>query len=197
MQSFGNTIRALRKNKMLSLAEVAKAIEVDLAVLSKAERDKRKLTKAQVIKLANYFNTDANELLSLWLSDKLIYEIGADENAIRAMHLAEERIAYLALNKVDRKKVIKDIQQILANYKAVSKAWIFGSFARKDDDYQSDIDILIDVPKDRAFTLFDIAEIKELIQQKVQRKTDVVMLSAIKQSVNERIHADLQLIYEA
>lgn len=75
--------------------------------------------------------------------------------------------------------------------------WIFGSYSRGDANGSSDIDILIDVPENLEFTLFDIAEIKERIQNSVKRTVDVVMLSAIRPQVKKRIENDLKLIYEA
>lgn len=74
---------------------------------------------------------------------------------------------------------------------------IFGSYSRGDANGSSDIDILIDVPENLEFTLFDIAEIKERIQNSVKRTVDVVMLSAIRPQVKKRIENDLKLIYEA
>ena len=79
----------------------------------------------------------------------------------------------------------------------VRRAWLFGSFARGDETSGSDIDILIDVPKEASFTLFDLAGIRERIKKQAGRKVDIVMERALRPSVKERIKQDMELIYEA
>ena len=79
---------------------------------------------------------------------------------------------------------------------AIERAWLFGSYARQDDTAESDIDVLIDVPEENTFTLFDIAEVQEKLRQLTNRRIDVVMLRALRPQVKERIQQDLKLIYE-
>ncbi len=98
--------------------------------------------------------------------------------------------------KTDREGLIGKIKLVLERFDSVKRAWIFGSFSRADDNASSDIDILIDVPDKEEFTLFDIAEIQNQIQQSIHRKVDVVMKSAIYPHVKKRIESDLKLIYE-
>ncbi len=88
------------------------------------------------------------------------------------------------------------ITNVLKEFPAVKKAWLFGSYARGEDTPESDIDLLIDVPLEKEFTLFDITEIQEKIRRAVNRKVDAVMLRALTSRVLERVHNDLILIYE-
>lgn len=49
--------------------------------------------RAQVIQLAEYFKIDKNELLTLWLADKVLDAIeGEDELKRKAIEIAQERI---------------------------------------------------------------------------------------------------------
>lgn len=51
------------------------------------------LNRAQVIQLAEYFKIDKNELLTLWLADKVLDAIeGEDELKRKAIEVAQERI---------------------------------------------------------------------------------------------------------
>ena len=179
MQSLGEKIRALRENKKIPLRTVAAYLDIDQAILSKIERGLRKATREQVVKLADFFNIAENELLVLWLADRLVYELTNEELALQALKIAEEKVAYQTSVQLDKRKISAIIRQVLSGFKSVKKAWIFGSFARDTEGPSSDIDILIDVPPDEEFTLFDIAEIQESIQNKVRKKVDVVMVSAI------------------
>ena len=197
METLGSIIKTLRSNKKLTLFTVAKYLGIDQAILSKIERGQRKATRGQLLKLAEYYHVDLNELLLAWLSDKLVYELVNEEVALSALQLAEEKIAYQLTSKTNRKDVINNIRQVFLKFPAVQKAWLFGSFARDENTTRSDIDILIDVPEYKEFTLFDLAEIKEDLQFQANRNADIVMLSAIKPQVKKRINNDLILLYEA
>lgn len=49
--------------------------------------------RTQVIQLAEYFKIDKNELLTLWLADKVLDAIeGEDELKRKAIEVAQERI---------------------------------------------------------------------------------------------------------
>ncbi len=95
MQNIGELIRKLREKEGYPLRKVAAFLDIDQAVLSKIERGQRKLSKEQVIKLADFFNYSEKEMLITYLSDQIIYEIGEDKYAKEALKVAEERIEYL------------------------------------------------------------------------------------------------------
>lgn len=81
------------------LRQVAAGIEIDQALLSKIERGERLPTKAQVMRLAQFYKIDLNEILITFLSDKLVYEVRNEEVALRAIQVAEKKIGYLKKNK--------------------------------------------------------------------------------------------------
>ena len=99
MDSLGDTIRKLREEKQLPLRTVAAFLDIDQAILSKIERGHRKPTREQVVKLAEYFKVKENDLLVAWLSDKLVYEVEDEEVALKALQVAEERIAFIISKK--------------------------------------------------------------------------------------------------
>ncbi len=171
-------------------------LDVDQAILSKIERGKRKATKQQVVKLAKYFEEDEKEMLIVYLSDRILYEVQEEDYAKEALKVVEERIEYMAFKTLDRDKIIKQIKSRLKQFSKVSSAWIFGSFARGENDYKSDIDIMIQVMDDSTFSLFDLAEIQYQLERKIPYKIDVVMKGGIKPQIMDRIKPDLKLIYE-
>lgn len=197
MESLGEIIKNLRVEKGLPLRTVAAFLDIDQAILSRIERGQRNATRAQIVKLAEYFKIKESDLLVSWLSDKLLREVEKEEIALKALQVAEEKLSYNLYKKVDRRELVIKIKEVIKCFSSIKQAWIFGSFSRSDDNPMSDIDILIDVPSKIEFTLFDIAEIQEKIQQSINRKVDVVMLSAIRPQVKERIKKDMKLIYEA
>ena len=99
MDSFGQKIRSLRESQELLLRQVAAAIEIDQALLSKIERGERLATKNQVIALAYFFDINDRELLILWLGEKIAYGIKDEDIANDALKAAEVAIQYLKFPK--------------------------------------------------------------------------------------------------
>lgn len=71
---------------------------------------------------------------------------------------------------------------------------LFGSFARGENSKNSDIDLLIDFNVGKS--LFDLAEIKIYLQDKLGKKVDLTMKNKIKKSLEPYIKKDLIDIYE-
>ena len=69
---FGNKIRELRDEQKLLQRQLAAALEIDTPMFSKIERGDRRAKREQVVKLAELLHQDENEMLKLWLADKLI-----------------------------------------------------------------------------------------------------------------------------
>jgi len=99
MQTIGKQIRTLRNESGLPLRKVAASLDIDQSILSKIERGERKATKEQIIQIAQIFNTDKNELLINYFSDKVIYELINEEIAFDVLKVAEKKIKYLNQNK--------------------------------------------------------------------------------------------------
>lgn len=93
-KNIGDKLRKLREENELPLRKVAALIDIDVAILSKMERGERKLTKEVVQNLAKLYKYNTEELMVLYLSEKVVYEIGKEELAIEALHVAEEQIKY-------------------------------------------------------------------------------------------------------
>ncbi len=99
MASFGQTIKTLREQKGLLQREVASRLLIDVPMLSKIERGERSAKREQVIILAALFKQSVDELLSLWLADK-VYDVVKDEEvALKAIQVAEEQVKYQFKNK--------------------------------------------------------------------------------------------------
>jgi len=196
MQNIGELIRTLREKKGYPLRKVAAFLDIDQAVLSKIERGQRKLSREQVIKLADFFNYNEKEMLITFLSDRIMYEISDEDYAKEALKVAEEKIEYFSRIKLSRSEIIKKIKNYFIHEKKIVKAWLFGSFARGDDDYKSDIDVMIQVSDDSGFSLLDLADVQYQLEKNIPYKIDVVMRGGIKSNIMDRIKPDLKLIYE-
>lgn len=94
MAIFGNKIRELREAKNLKLRELAASLDIDSATLSKIERGVRNASKNQVFLLSEALNYNLSELKSLWLANKIYEIIGEEEEALKAIQVAEKEIKY-------------------------------------------------------------------------------------------------------
>ena len=194
MDSLSHTIRKLREDKELPLRTVSAYLNIDQAILSKIERGQRRPTREQVVKLAAYYKVKESDLLVAWLSDKLVYEVEDEEIALKALQVAEEKVAYISFKKTDRKVLMKELTKGLKNFSAIEKAWVYGSFSRQDDGPKSDIDIALKA--DEKFSYFDLAEVQFQLEKKVKRKVDLGFIDSFKPYIFEHVKPDLKLIYE-
>ena len=76
---FGNRIRELRDKQGVLQRQLAALLEIDTPMFSKIERGDRRAKREHVIKLAEYLHQDVKEMLTLWLVDKVLDAVGAEE----------------------------------------------------------------------------------------------------------------------
>jgi Fic family protein/DNA-binding XRE family transcriptional regulator len=94
-------LKNARELKGLKTRELAQQLQIDQALISKFENGTRKPTKEQVVKLSQLLDIDYETLMIAWLKEKILYEIGDDDLAMKAMNLVrEERAIY---NKISPK----------------------------------------------------------------------------------------------
>jgi transcriptional regulator with XRE-family HTH domain len=90
---FGKKIRELRDENGVLQRQLAALLEIDTPMFSKIERGDRRAKREQVIKLAEYFHKDENEMLTLWLADKVLDAVdGEQELGSQAIEVAQEQI---------------------------------------------------------------------------------------------------------
>ena len=89
---FANKIRRLRIEKQLLQRQLAASLEIDTPMYSKIERGNRMAKRSQVIALARLLSTDENELLTLWLADKVM-DVLEDEKELaeEALEIAKKK----------------------------------------------------------------------------------------------------------
>ena len=92
-------LRHIREERELPLRKVAALLDIDVAILSKMERGERKITKEIILKLADIYHCNSDELMVSFLSDKILYEIQDEDLGMKALKVAEERAKYIKQNK--------------------------------------------------------------------------------------------------
>lgn len=99
MKLFSQVLRKEREKKGLYLRQVAAGTDIDQATISKFEKGERKPTREQVIRIAKFFGLKADELLIIWLSDRVAYDLQNEKNSRKVLKVAEKKIEYLKNNK--------------------------------------------------------------------------------------------------
>jgi HTH-type transcriptional regulator, competence development regulator len=87
---FGEWLRELRQQKNLALREVAAAVGMDQAHLSKAELGQRLPTEEQVRVLAEFFRIKPAEMEARRLAEKLIRELEDSPAGAAAFNILRE-----------------------------------------------------------------------------------------------------------
>ena len=90
LNTLGDKIRQARESQGLLLRQAAAYLEVDTALVSKLERGERRPQKEQVIKLAGFLKMKPEELLVLWMADKITDFITDDELGMKALDLVKK-----------------------------------------------------------------------------------------------------------
>ncbi len=76
----------------------------------------------------------------------------------------------------------------------VKKVYLFGSMARNEANFQSDIDLLVEL--NESVDLFQFAEMQWQLEELLKRKIDLVSTNGISQRLQPHIEKDKYLIYE-
>jgi transcriptional regulator with XRE-family HTH domain len=95
MKLFSEIIKAKREENKLFLRQVSALMEIDQAIISKFERGERKPTKEQVLKFAEIYNLNPDDLVVSWYSDKVAYDLQAEKDAGKILKVAESKVKYL------------------------------------------------------------------------------------------------------
>ena len=88
-------------------------------------------------------------------------------------------------------KIIRDY----FNHKPVLRAFVFGSFSRNDASKESDIDLLVELDYTQHIGL-GFVNMKFELEDKLNKKVDLVSSRAVSAHILPFINTDKQLIYE-
>lgn len=77
---FAQRIKEARIKNGLLQKELAIALNIDIPMYSRIERGDRLAKREQVIHLSSILNIERDELLSLWIADRVNAVIGEDKN---------------------------------------------------------------------------------------------------------------------
>lgn len=91
-------------------------------------------------------------------------------------------------NKKEIEKMKPKIVKVLKK-NGVSKAGIFGSYARGEQNKKSDVDILVEIKNDNL-SLLGFIGVQQELEDKIKKKVDLVEYKVLHHLLRERILAE-------
>ena len=99
MKSLGNILKIAREEKKMILRKVSAEVDIDQSLISKFEKNERKPTKEQLIRLAKFYNLSEQELIINWYSEKIADDLKYAQETTEILRVAEEKINYYKSQK--------------------------------------------------------------------------------------------------
>jgi len=94
MKTLGETLKCAREKKDLILRKVAAKVDIDQSLISKFEKNERKPTMEQIVRLARFYELSESKLVISWYSEKIADELKYTESTSEILKIAEEKIKY-------------------------------------------------------------------------------------------------------
>tara|TARA_B110001469_G_C9424228_1_gene216077 strand:+ start:170 stop:478 length:309 start_codon:yes stop_codon:yes gene_type:complete len=99
MKTLGDILKCAREEKDLILRKVAAEVDIDQSLISKFEKNDRKPTMQQIVRLAKFYKLSESELVINWYSEKIAEELQYTESTSEILKVAEEKINYYKAQK--------------------------------------------------------------------------------------------------
>ena len=91
-------------------------------------------------------------------------------------------------------KIAEKIKPVAMKYN-LSLVWIFGSYAKKKQKEDSDVDII--VKTEDVAEGFKIVEVKFALEEALEKEVDIITTGSIKDSLLENENLEEVLVYDA
>lgn len=94
---FNEHLRSLRELNKIPQRQLANLLDIDTPMYSRIERGERKAKREQVIALGKFLKDE--NLLNLWLADKVIHTLAYEENPEEILSIVSEQLMEYGTNK--------------------------------------------------------------------------------------------------
>ena len=89
---FGEYVKQLREKNQLLQRQLANALDMDTAMLSKIERGERRAKREHIPILATLLKTNEKDLCTIWMADQVYNLIKEEANAAEILKAANDNI---------------------------------------------------------------------------------------------------------
>jgi len=147
--------------------------------------------------LAHCLGVDFETLQKQYWSERIYHEIRNEAYGAEALELALRRLEKPSSDAGSETKKAQLLTKI-RNYldaQPVEKVWLFGSFARDEAGFDSDIDLLVRFEDGHPIDLFDYIGIKQDLEDLTGRAIDLVEEGQEDPRIQPVIAKEKELIY--
>lgn len=89
---FAEKIKQLREEQQLPQRQLAAALEIDTATYCKIEKGDRKARREQIAVIADMLKCEKEELLEIWLADKVYAIVKEEEHSDNVLSVVAEKV---------------------------------------------------------------------------------------------------------
>lgn len=193
MKTVSESIREARRKFKLTLHEVSAKSRIDVGILSKIERGIRPISIDQLEILAGLYKLNFSQLKKNLTAEKIVAAIAYENNPDEILKLAEQKLAYTTKTIMPLSKIVKELKAVFKRFPQIQSAWIFGSYARGEMTFQSDIDVVVTVRK--GFTYFQLADVQYQAENKLGIKVDIGFKKSLDPTASKNAEKEMKLIY--
>jgi predicted nucleotidyltransferase len=111
--------------------------------------------------------------------------------------MARETTTLLDPALAERERVLRVLRghEAALHGLGVAHLWLFGSLARGAAGTDSDVDVMIAIPRGRKFSLFDLGEVRVELCEVLDREVDVVIEEDLLPGLRSAIALDLVQVF--
>lgn len=88
----GEKLKELREAKGLVQRQVAADLQVDTAYISKMEHNEKPVSRIHLKKLSKLYSVAENDLLPIWLADKVLQLVENEKFSVEALEMALKKV---------------------------------------------------------------------------------------------------------
>lgn len=100
------------------------------------------------------------------------------------------------MNKEQVKKSLLEAIKKSEFKESVGKVSLFGSYARGEENKESDIDVLIEFKPDTKIGLFKFVRLQRFLGESMGKKVDLLTPESISKFFKEKVVNEAEIIYE-
>ncbi|MFK7945971.1 MAG: helix-turn-helix domain-containing protein [Saprospiraceae bacterium] len=102
MKTLGEILKNARTQKKMILRKVSAKVDIDQSLISKFEKNDRKPTKDQLLRLAKFYNLPEDKLLISWYAEKIAQDLRYTASTTEILKVAEQKIEYYKKQKDEK-----------------------------------------------------------------------------------------------
>jgi predicted nucleotidyltransferase len=95
---------------------------------------------------------------------------------------------------MNRELTLEIVKEFFKDKPLIERVYLFGSFERREETENSDLDLLVDMKE--TINLLRFIQIKQDLENKIGRKVDLLTRDSISSYILPLISKNMELIYE-